>query len=62
VCDEKGEPIKGFQASNAVRADKTAIDVTWPGAKLEGLRGRVMRLRFTVQKGKLYSYWVGERQ
>jgi len=58
VCDEKGEPIKGFEASNAVRADKTAIPVHWP-EKLERLHGQTVRLRFTLEKGKLYSFWVG---
>lgn len=60
VCDEKGEPIKGFEASREIRADKTAIPVSWPD-KLERLRGQTVRLRFTLEKGKLYSFWIGDR-
>ena len=60
VCDEKGQPIKGFEQSQEIRTDKTAVDVSWGESKLEKLRGQTVRLRFTLQKGKLYSYWVGE--
>ncbi len=60
VCDEKARPIEGFEQSNEVRADRPAVAVSWPKARLERLRGQRVRLRFTLQQGKLYSYWLGE--
>ena len=61
VCGEKGVPIKGFDESSEIRADKTAIHVRWLD-KLERLRGQTVRLRFTLERGKLYSFWFGERR
>ena len=59
VCDETGQPITGFEQSQEIRSDKTAVAVSWSDAKLEDLRGRNVQLRFTLQKGQLFSYWIG---
>lgn len=58
VCDDKGQPIKDFEQSQEIRSDKTVVAVSWSDAKLQGLRGRNVQLRFTLQKGKLFSYWI----
>ena len=60
VCGENGVPVKGFDESSEIRADKAAIQVSWQD-KLERLRGQAVRLRFTLERGKLYSFWFGKR-
>ena len=59
VCDDKGQPIKGFELSQEIHSDTTAAAVSWSDAKLQDLRGRNVELRFTLQNGKLFSYWIG---
>lgn len=59
VFDDKGQPIKGFEHSLDIRSDKTSVEVSWGDAKLESLSGKVVQLRFNLQKGKLFSYWIG---
>lgn len=59
VSGEKGQPIKGFEESQEIRVDRTSAEVSWPGAKLDDLRGQTVRLRFTLQDGKLFSYRIG---
>ena len=59
VCDEQGQPITGFEQSQEIHSDKTAAAVSWSDTKLESLRGRNLQLRFTLQKGELFSYWIG---
>ncbi|MBM4067704.1 MAG: exo-alpha-sialidase [Planctomycetes bacterium] len=58
VCDESGKSIKGFEQSRQIRSSRTDVVVSWKGAKLESLRGQTVRLRFTLQRGKLFSYWL----
>jgi hypothetical protein len=62
VLDEAGEPLPGFEASRAMAADTTAAAVSWNGAGLDRLRDQRVRLKFTLQNGKVFSYWFGEGQ
>jgi len=58
VCDEAGRPWPGFENSQPLTVDSTRARVEWTGANLGSLRGRTVRLGFTVQRGKLFSYWL----
>jgi len=41
-----------------VQADSTIEPVTWSEGDLSVLRDRPVRIRFTLQNGSLYSFWV----
>ena len=65
VLDEDGKVIKGYGASdcNAVRTDGTIIRVSWKNrASLKKLAGRPVRLRFLLENGALYSFWVSPQR
>jgi len=57
VCDAAGEPLQGFERSQPLTGDHPKISVQWNNGKLDKLSGQTIRLRFTVQRGKLFSYW-----
>ena len=61
VLDREGRVIPPFSSANAipVTGDATRIPVAWQsGASLKSLAGEVVRFRFTVTRGRLYSFWV----
>ncbi len=58
VLDQAGQPVKGFEASEPVSMDATKVVVSWGNADLDRLRGQTVRLQFTLQKGKLFSFWM----
>jgi len=61
VLDEKDQVIAPFTRANCVpiTADKTLQAVTWEGAKdLSALSGKLVKFRFHLRNGKLYSFWV----
>jgi hypothetical protein len=61
LLDEENRPIAPFTLENCVpvETDSTLCHVTWKNAgDVQRLSGRPIRLRFTLTKGKLYSFWV----
>ena len=62
VLDEEGNAIDGFSAKDCralKNIDGTKVSVGWKGGRsLSELAGRVVRFRFTVTEGELYSFWV----
>lgn len=61
ILDEAGQVLAPFsrQACRPIRTNQTLQAVEWPGtADLSGLSGKIVRFRFYLQNGKLYSFWV----
>ena len=61
VLDTNGNEIEGLSAAEcaAVSADSTRAEVTWSSnADLSAVAGRPCRLRFHLQSGQLFSFWV----
>jgi hypothetical protein len=61
LLDEENRPIAPFTLENCVpvETDSTLCHVTWKNAgDVQRLSGRPIRLRFTLTKGKLFSFWV----
>jgi hypothetical protein len=65
VLDRDGRVIPPFAlaACVPVRGDSTAARVTWSGVgDLGSVAGTVVRLRFHLTGGRLYSFWVSPTQ
>jgi hypothetical protein len=63
VLERNGSSIPGFSAAecNAVRGDSTRHRVTWRSlAGLDTLRGRDIRLRFTLSSARLFAFWIAD--
>ena len=63
ILDVKGELLSPFSSDNClpVRTDSTRQPVVWRGGgDLSALRGKPVRFRFTLRKGRLYAFWVSE--
>lgn len=61
VLDREGRTIAPFTAAAClgVRADRTRARVTWStAADLAAVSGEVVRFRFHLTHGRLYSFWV----
>lgn len=61
VLDEQRRPIAPYtlENSSALRADSTIAVLHWKGAAdLSPLAGQSVRLRFHLENGSLYSFWV----
>lgn len=62
VLDENGLPIPGYSRKecNVIqRKDSTKIMVTWKEKKdLADIKGNKVRLKFYLQEGQLYAFWV----
>ncbi len=61
VVDMAGKPIPPYTLENCspLRANGTIQQITWTGDKdLSPLKERVVRLRFQMKRGSLYSFWV----
>jgi hypothetical protein len=61
VLDISGRPIDGFGIDRAiaVRGDATRLPVTWSGgASLAALANTPVRLRFTLNRARLFSFWI----
>ena len=61
ALDEKNEPIVPYTLANCepVSTDATKVRINWKGADdLGALSGKVVRLRFQMTNGALYSFWV----
>ena len=55
VLTERGRPLKGYERSQQIRGDhiEAAVSFSKPLADLAGKR---VKLRFTLQNAKLFSY------
>jgi len=61
ILDEKGNVIKPFTFENCEGAsgDSTIAQISWKGVKdLSALLGKPVRLRFKIENGKLYAFWI----
>ena len=61
VLDSDGNVIPTFSKENCipVRADKTLTPLRWKGqADLGKLAGKIVKIRFHLENGQLYSFWV----
>ena len=61
VLDEAGTPLPAFShaACSPVRGNATGLPVHWDGREhLGDVAGRPVRLRFSLTRGRLYSFWV----
>jgi len=63
VLDRESNVIAPFSsaACSPVSGNGTKLPVTWSGANLAALAGRVVRLRFTLTRGRLYAFWVSAK-
>jgi hypothetical protein len=69
VLDEDGSPIDGFEAESCQPISNDTLLKTEDGcihwkneANLGGLRGRQIRLRFTLRNARLYSFRIANSQ
>jgi hypothetical protein len=63
VLDEDGNVIAPFDVTRCVpiQSDGVRLPVTWEGADdLTAVAGRVIRFRFAITHGHLYSFWVSK--
>jgi hypothetical protein len=61
ILNEGGQPISPFTLANCepVRADGTILPVQWKGADdLSAVAGKPVRVRFELENGQLFSFWV----
>ncbi len=61
VLDESGAVIPGFSRDRCVpvRVDRTLAEIRWKDDEdLSIVAGRVVRFRFILRHGRLYSFWV----
>jgi hypothetical protein len=60
VLDENGRVIVPFSKDNClpIRSNKTLQSVSWKDADLATLAGQPVRFRFSLQNGRLFSFWV----
>jgi hypothetical protein len=60
VLDEAGQVIAPFSrdACAPFRGDRTRAAVSWTAGSLAQLAGRRIKLRFWIEEGRLYSFWV----
>lgn len=65
VLDEEGAVMAPYSFANCepISVDSTIQRVEWRGVEdLERLSGRVVRFRFQLKNGRLYSFWVSPDQ
>ena len=55
LLDEMGNAIPGFSAK-CKGADKLRLTPKWKSGNLTSLKGRTLKLRFTLQNAKLYAF------
>ena len=58
VLDQQGTPLPGFEqaACRPITGDSLDAQVAWEGAELKSLKGQEVRLRFVLDRAKLFSY------
>ena len=62
VVDLSGKVIAPFTlaACEPVASDGTRLAVRWAKGRLADLAGQPVRFRFTMTRGRLYSFWVSQ--
>jgi len=63
ILDSAGKVIDGFSKDDctAVTGDKTAAMVTWKNnANLKSLDGKIIKVKFYLTDGDLYSFWISD--
>ena len=63
VLDASGAVIAPFSSETCIplHADSTRQSVVWSGASdLSAVRGKPVRFRFSLRKGRLYAFWVSD--
>lgn len=60
VLDKNGDVIAPFSIDNClpIRSNKTLQSVSWKDADLATLAGQPVRFRFSLKRGRLFSFWV----
>jgi len=60
VLDESGRTIAPFARENCkpLRANSTRARIEWAAGALGSLAGRRVKLRFWLDEGRLYAFWV----
>lgn len=61
ITDQDGNPIKGFARKDAVAIKATSgtkLLVKWKKSEIAALKNRIVRIRFHMTDGDLYSFWV----
>jgi hypothetical protein len=64
ILDKSGNPIEGYQASQAkaISNDQFEKTVGWnSGNSLAKLSGKEIKIRFYLKGGDLYSYWIDKK-
>jgi hypothetical protein len=63
MLDEQGRVIAPFtrDACAPFRGDRTRASLSWTGGSLAQLAGRRVKLRFWVEEGRLYAFWISPR-
>ena len=63
ILDTKGNVVKGYSAADCVAftGDDCCTKLTWNGADdLSFLQGKGFRIRFVMENGELYSFWLSD--
>jgi hypothetical protein len=60
ALDQSGRTIDAFARDrcHVVTGDGTKVPVEWEGASLASHAGETIRLKFSLTRGRLYSFWV----
>ena len=65
VLDEKGNPVKGYSKEDCLvfNGNETKALITWKGSDdLSSLAGQNVHLRFYLNDGDLYAFWISPWQ
>lgn len=65
IQDESGKAIPGFELENCIpmREDSVRRQIRWKNCRsIETLAGKVIRIRFCLENGALYSFWAGDSE
>ena len=57
ICDDRGRPLEGFQASAPITGDHTAAKVHFTGTSVQSLAGRSLRVLLRAREASIFSYW-----
>lgn len=60
VLDVSGRPMAPFTREHCapLRGDRTKARISWAGGGLEQLAGQPVKLRFWIDEGSLYAFWI----